>query len=82
MHGILEPEFNPTDSYFTLAFLYSRGLSANIRITGTARVSASIASTLWPSLSAHNSGAFPSIRFAKNIRCAVDAYVSLCEPGV
>jgi hypothetical protein len=42
-------------------------------MTGTVMVKASIASTLWPSLSGHSDGYLPSFKFLKNILWAVAA---------
>jgi hypothetical protein len=43
----------------TIAFRSARSAWANAMITGTVRVSASMASVLWPSLSAHSLGSLP-----------------------
>jgi uncharacterized membrane protein HdeD (DUF308 family) len=42
-----------------IAFRSARSAWVNAMITGTVRVSASIASVLWPSLSAHALGSLP-----------------------
>ena len=43
----------------TFLFLSSGEASAYLIITGTVKVSASMASVLWPSLSAHSDGETP-----------------------